>query len=229
VVVKHKARLVAKGYAQKAGIYFDEVFTPVARLDSVRLLLALAAQEGWIVHHLDVKSTFLNGDLMEEVYVTQPPGFVKEGHEHKVLKLSKALHGLKQALRAWHIKLDNTLKKLGFSQSPLEHGLYARGNENSRLLVGVYVDGLIVIGGCNKVISTFKKQMQTEFRISDLGLLSFYMGIEVHQDNGKTTLSQGAYAKRIVEKAGLVGCNPCATTMEVLRGKLGICHVGAQV
>jgi hypothetical protein len=95
VVVKHKARLVAKGYAQKAGIDFDEVFTPVARLDSVRLLLALAAQEGWIVHHLDVKSTFLNGDLMEEVYVTQPPGFVKEGHEHKVLKLSKALHGLK--------------------------------------------------------------------------------------------------------------------------------------
>jgi hypothetical protein len=140
----------------------------------------LAAQEGWIVHHLDVKSTFLNGDLIEEVYVSQPPGFVQEGEEPKVLKLSKALYGLRQAPRALNIKLDNTLKKLGFSQSPLEHGLYARGNENSRLLVGVYVNDLIVIGGCNKVISNFKKQMQAEFRMSDLGLLSFYLVIEVH-------------------------------------------------
>jgi hypothetical protein len=79
MVVKHKARLVAKGYVQREGIDFDEVFAPVARLDSVRLLLALVAQEGWLVHHLDVKSAFLNGDLQEEVYVVQPPGFVVEG------------------------------------------------------------------------------------------------------------------------------------------------------
>jgi hypothetical protein len=151
---------------------------------------------------------------MQEVYVSQPPGFVKDLQEHKVLKLGKALYGLKQAPRAWNIKLDYTLKKFGFSQSPLEHGLYAKGNENSRLLVGVCVDDLIVIGGCNKVISTFKKQMHAEFRVSDMGLLSFYAEIEVHRDNGKITLSQGAYAKSIVEKDGLAGCNPCATPME---------------
>jgi hypothetical protein len=100
VIVKHKARLVAKGTAQKAGIDYDEVYAPVARLDSVRLLLALAAQEGSHVHHLDVKSAFLNGDLQEEVYVTQPLGFESQGQEHKVLRLNKALYGLKQAPRA---------------------------------------------------------------------------------------------------------------------------------
>jgi hypothetical protein len=110
--VKHKARLVAKGYVQREGIDFDEVFAPVARLDSVRLFMALAAQEGWLVHHLDVKSIFLNGDLKEEVYVVQPLGFVKKGQESKVYRLNKALYWLRQAPRAWNIKLDNTMKKL---------------------------------------------------------------------------------------------------------------------
>jgi hypothetical protein len=108
-------------------------------------MLARAAQEGWVVHHLDVKSSFLNGELKEEVYVQQPPRFEKEGEEHNVYMLDKALYGLRQSPRAW--KLDITLKKLGFSESPLEHGLYARGVGNSRLLVGVYVDNLIVMGG----------------------------------------------------------------------------------
>lgn len=110
--------------------------------------------------------------------------------------------------------MDSTLKKHGFIQSPLEHGLYARGKSESRLLVGVYVDDLIVIGSCNKMISEFKKQMRAEFKMSDLGPLSFYLGIEVHQKKGSITLSQGAYAAKIVEKAGLIGCNLCATPME---------------
>jgi hypothetical protein len=94
-IVKHKDRLVAKGYVQREGIDFDEVFAPVARLDSVRLLLALATHEGWLVYHLDVKSAFLNGDLIEEVYVVQSPGFVKKGQESRVYGLNKALYGLR--------------------------------------------------------------------------------------------------------------------------------------
>ncbi|BAF28754.2 Os11g0656500 [Oryza sativa Japonica Group] len=214
VVVKHKARLVAKGYVQRAGIDFDEVFAPVARLDSVRLLLALAAQEGWMVHHMDVKSAFLNGELIEEVYVVQPPGFEIDGQENKVYRLDKALYGLRQAPRAWNTKLDCTLKKLGFKQSPLEHGLYARGDGSGRLLVGVYVDDLVIVGGDSGMIKGFKEQMKAEFKMSDLGPLSFYLGIEVHQEAGIITLKQAAYASRIVEKAGLTGCNPCATPME---------------
>jgi hypothetical protein len=126
-VAKHKARLVVKGYAQRHDIDYDEVFAPVAWLDSLRLLIALAAHEGWEVHHMDVKSAFLNGDLLE-VYVEQPAGFVIAGKEHKVLKLRKVLYGLHQAPRAWNTKLDDTLVSLGFRSHPSEHAIYVRQN-----------------------------------------------------------------------------------------------------
>jgi hypothetical protein len=102
-IVKHKARLVARGFVQQEGIDFDYTFTPVARMESVRLLFALAAQEGWRVHHMDVKSAFLNGNLKEEVYVHQPSGFAIPGKEGKVLRLRKALYGLRQAPQAWNV------------------------------------------------------------------------------------------------------------------------------
>jgi hypothetical protein len=120
VIVKHKARLVACGFVQREGIDFDDTFAPVARMESVWLLFALAAQEGWRVHHMDVKLVFLNGDLKEEVYVHQPPGFAIPGKEGKVLRLCKTLYGLRQAPRAWNAKMDSTFKGMGFGQSPHE-------------------------------------------------------------------------------------------------------------
>src|SRR5438105_5542782 len=180
-IVKHKARLVVKGYMQQPGIDFEEVFAPIARLESVRLLLALAAHRGWFVHHMDVKSAFLNGDLHEEVYVVQPPGFVVTGKEHKVLRLHKALYGLRQAPRAWNAKLDATLEALGFTRSDSEHAVYARGQGPARLLVGVYVDDLIITGSDESEISRFKGEIKDSFRMSDLGLLRSYLGIEVRQ------------------------------------------------
>jgi hypothetical protein len=115
LISKFKGRLVAKGYVQRQGVDFDKVFAPVARLESVRLLIAYAATEGWIVHHMDVKSAFLNRELLEDVYVEQPPGFGVKGQEHKVLHLIKALYGLRQAPRDWYSKLDESLIKLGFT------------------------------------------------------------------------------------------------------------------
>lgn len=155
-VVKHKARLVAKGYVQKQGIDFEEVFAPVARMETVRLLITLAAQEGWWLHHMDVKSAFLNGELEEEVYVKQPPGFEDKGSEHKVLKLHKALYGLKQAPRAWNSKLDSTLTSLRFEKSPFEHAVYKKDKGENCLLVGVYVDDLVITGNCEEEIAKFK-------------------------------------------------------------------------
>jgi hypothetical protein len=137
---------VAKGYAQTQGLDFDVVFAPVTRLESVRLLLALAAHGNWEVHHMDVKSAFLNGDLLEEVYVHQPPRFCDTKHEGKVLKLNKALYGLKQAPRAWNAKLDHELKGLGFRRSNVEHAVYRRSEGDSFLLIGVYVYDLIICG-----------------------------------------------------------------------------------
>jgi len=122
-VIKHKARLVVRGFIQQEGIDYDDAFAPVARMESVRVLLALVAQEGWGVHHMDVKSAFLNGDLKEEVYVRQPPGFAVAGEEWKVYRLKKAPYGLWQAPRAWNAKLDITLKKMGFKQSA-HHGFH---------------------------------------------------------------------------------------------------------
>ena len=103
---KCKARLVAKGYAQQYGVDYTEVYAPVARLDTIRLVIALAAQEGWSIFQLDVKSAFLHGELSEEVFVQQPQGYEKKGEEHKVYKLNKALYGLKQAPRVWYNKIE---------------------------------------------------------------------------------------------------------------------------
>lgn len=213
-VVKHKARLVAKGYAQKQGVDFDEVFAPVARMETVRMMLALAAHSGWEVHHMDVKSAFLNGDLLEEVYVHQPVGFVDEKNSNKVLKLRKALYGLRQAPRAWNAKLDQTLTKLGFERCPLEHALYRKGDAENFLLVGVYVDDLIITGRLSEDIQLFKDQMGRMFLMSDLGLLSYYLGMEVQQKDEQITVRQSSYAQKILEMAGMEGCNPCHTPME---------------
>jgi len=214
VITKHKARLVAKGYVQQQGIDFEEVFAPVARLESVRLLLAHAASQGWAVHHMDVKSAFLNGVLQEQVYVEQPPGFVLRGHENKVLHLVKALYGLRQAPRAWYAKLDSSLIELGFQRSNSEHAVYLRGSGDHRLVVGVYVDDLVITGGNDNDISKFKEEMKSKFQMSDLGLLHYYLGLEVTQSEAGITVCQSAYAAKILESAGLAGCNPSHTPME---------------
>jgi hypothetical protein len=213
-ITKHKARLVAKGYVQRAGIDFDEVFAPVARLESVRFILSIAAHYGWTVHHLDVKSAFLNGDLIEEVYVEQPPGFVVQGKEGKVYKLHKALYGLRQAPMAWNAKLDSSLLSLGFRNSTEEHAVYVRGTGDDLLIIGVYVDDLVVVGANQAEVVKFKGEMARLFNMSDLGPLHYYLGIEVRQSSLGITLCQSTYAGKIIEKVGLSGCNPCDTPME---------------
>ena len=108
-IIRYKARLLVKGYAQKEGIVYGEVFSPVARMESIRILIVIAAQEEWELHHLDVKTAFLNGEIMEDIYITQPEGFEVKGKEDHILKLQKALYGLKQAPRAWNSKLNEVI------------------------------------------------------------------------------------------------------------------------
>jgi hypothetical protein len=213
-IVKYKARLVAKGYVQKKGVDYEEVFAPVAKLDTVRLILALAANRGWEVHHLDVKTAFLNGELIEDVYVSQPEGFVKKGDEQMVLKLSKALYGLKQAPRAWNVKLDGSLKKLGFKKCSSEPAVYTRGVGLSTIILGVYVDDLIVTGGDPEEIAAFKMQMTSEFEMSDLGKLSYYLGIEVEQNEDYIAIKQAGYAKKVLEQFGMSECNATKYPMD---------------
>nr|GEU80601.1 ribonuclease H-like domain, reverse transcriptase, RNA-dependent DNA polymerase [Tanacetum cinerariifolium] len=213
-IIKHKARLVANGYVQEHSIDYDEVFAPVARMETVRLILALSAYHRWEVHHLDVKSAFLYGELKEEVYVTQPKGFKKPGNENKVYRLVKALYGLKQAPRAWNMKLDQTLKSLDLKKCTLEQAIYTRIRKDSMLLVGFYVDDLIVTRSSKEDLQKFKSQMEERFEMSDLGLLAYYLGIEVTQTEGGISIKQTRYANKILKEARMVDCNETKIPMD---------------
>lgn len=177
---------------------------------------------------MDVKSAFLNGDLKETVFVHQPPGFPTQGGNGKVLKLRKTLYGLKQAPRAWNSKLDHELVSLGFSKSKVEHAVYRRGVGDSLLLVGVYVDDLIICGPSVNKITDFKQQMMRTFSMSDLGLLSYYLGMEVKQEKGSITICQKAYATKIVEQCRMSQCKPSDTPMEQ-RIKLTTAKPGTEI
>jgi hypothetical protein len=153
---KFKARLVVKGYAQVYGVDYSDIFAPVARMDTIRLLLAVAAHRNWKVFQLDVKSAFLNGVLQEEIYVEQPAGFVVQGKADKVYLLKKALYGLKQAPRAWYGRIDEYLTGFGFQRSPSESTLYVNKIEGDVLIVSLYVDDLLVTGSNLQQIERFK-------------------------------------------------------------------------
>jgi len=156
-VQRNKVRLVAKGYSQQLRVDFHETFAPVARLDTVRALISLAAQKGWLLYQLDVKSAFLNGELKEEVYVEQPQGFVIQGEEEKVYKLRKALYGIKQAPRAWYSHIDNYFNESSFKRSKNEPTLYVKHQGNMNLLiVALYVDDLILTGSSTEMIEELK-------------------------------------------------------------------------
>ncbi|KAK0607717.1 hypothetical protein LWI29_019074 [Acer saccharum] len=183
-IQKYKARLVAKGYMQREGIDFEETFALVARFDTIRTVLALAAHNKWCVYQFDVKSAFLNGVLDEEVYVQQPQGYEIAGEENKVYKLKKTLYGLKQAPKAWCDLINGHFKLHGFHTSESEPTLYVklRGNDEI-LIVCLYVDDLIYTSNSAALIAEFKNFMIDEFEMTDLGLMNYFLGLEVKQSD----------------------------------------------
>ena len=214
VIIKYKARLVVKGYSQRKGLDYDEIYAPMVRFETIRLLIALAALKDWQIHHLDVKSAFLNGEIKEEIYVKQPKGFLVKGKEGWVLRLKKALYDLKQAPRAWYFKLHSCLHSLGFIKSDYEQSLYLKRSDANILIVGVYVDDLIVTGSSFVVIEDFKAEMTREFDMSNLGSLSSYLGIKVKRGKDFIFLSQTTYAQKVLQHAKLGECNSAFTPLE---------------
>lgn len=144
-VERYKARLVAQDFSQRAGQDYDETFCPVVRFDSVRSIIAMAVQDDMLMHQIDVKSAFLNGDLEEEVYMKQPEGFVVKGKEHFVCKLKRSLYGLKQTPRCWNTTLDIQLKKMGFTQGKSDPCLYTNSVEGELFVIAVYVDDILLV------------------------------------------------------------------------------------
>eukprot|EP00253_Pinus_taeda_P032184 PITA_32184 len=167
-VEKYKAMFVAKGYAQKEGIDYEETFAPVLRYTSIRIVISLAAQMGWEIHQMDVKTAFLNGVIEEEVYNEQPKGFETREKKSHVCRLKKALHGLKQAPRAWYGRIDVYLQKMGFVKSDANLNLYYLVIENEPLVLVFYVDDLFLTRS-SRLIEDCKKNLATEFNMKDLG------------------------------------------------------------
>ncbi|CAL2268313.1 unnamed protein product [Prunus armeniaca] len=226
-VQKNKARLVAKGYSQKPRVDYNETFAPVARLDTIRTLIALAAQKGWQLYQLDVKPTFLNGILEEEVYIDQPEGFVVKGSESKVYKLHKALYGLKQAPRAWYSEIDGYFAECGFTKSQSEATLYVKTRgEASILIVSIYVDDIVYTGNDQEMLEDFKKNMKEKYEMTDLGLLHHFLGMGVIQTPTSIFIHKKKYATTLLSRFSLSECKPVSiqlVTSEKLSKDDGSC------
>lgn len=213
-VDKYKARLVAKGYTQEHGVDYTEVFAPVARLDTIRVVISLAALKEWTIYQLDVKSAFLHGELSEEVFVEQPPGYEQKGNEQKVYRLKKALYGLKQAPRAWYSRIESYFMKEGFKKCHYEHTLFIKTGKGGKILiVCLYVDDLIFTGNYEIMFAEFKKSMMLEFDMTDLGKMRYFLGIEVMQRSNGIFINQKKYTQEVLERFSMDKCNPVHNPM----------------
>ncbi|KAL9241264.1 hypothetical protein vseg_015395 [Gypsophila vaccaria] len=205
-----KARLVVFGNHQTEGIDYDETFAPVAKMTTVRTFLAVAAAKNWALHQMDVHNAFLHGDLEEEVYMRLPPGF-SSPLPGMVCRLRKSLYGLKQAPRCWFEKLVTALKQYGFLQSYADYSLFTFTKGLVQLNVLVYVDDLLISGNDIVVMSAFKDYLHSCFHMKDLGVLKYFLGIEVARNSDGIFLCQRKYILDIISEVGCLGCKPETT------------------
>ncbi|KAK1558124.1 hypothetical protein QYE76_016361 [Lolium multiflorum] len=202
-IEKYKARLVAKGYTQKEGEDFFDTYSHVARLTTIRVLLSLAASHGLLVHQMDVKTAFLNGELEEEIYMEQPDGFVVDGQEGKVCKLLKSLYGLKQAPKQWHEKFERTLTAEGFVVNEADKCVYYRHGGGEGVILCLYVDDILIFGTNLNVIKEVKEFLSRCFEMKDLGVADVILNIKLlKDDDGGITLLQSHYVEKILSRFG---------------------------
>jgi hypothetical protein len=213
VVTRNKARLVAEGYSQVECLDFGETYAPVARLESICILLAYATYHGFKLYQTDVKSAFLNGPIKEEVYVEQPLGFEDSEYPNHVCKLSKALYGLKQAPRAWYECLRDFLITNGFKVGKADPTLFTKTIANDLFVCQIYVDD-IIFGSTNKsTCEEFSRIMVQKFEMSMMGELKYFLGFQVKQLQEGTFISQTKYIQDILTKFGMKDAKPIKTPM----------------
>jgi hypothetical protein len=212
-ITRNKAILVCKGYAQVEGIDFGETFAPDARMESIRLILAYASSKYIKVYQMDVKSTFLNGDLEEEVYMEQPDGLQVQVEEQYVYRLKKALYRLKQAPRAWYSRLDNYLRQQGFRKGNTDSNLYIKKENDNLIIVEIYVDDIIFGSDDNRLSKQFAESMQKEFEMSMLGEMKFFLGLQITQSDKVISISQTKYINEMLKKFQMEDFKPVVTPM----------------
>uniref|UniRef100_A0A2N9G8E4 Reverse transcriptase Ty1/copia-type domain-containing protein n=1 Tax=Fagus sylvatica TaxID=28930 RepID=A0A2N9G8E4_FAGSY len=214
-IERFKARLVAKGYTQTYGIDYQETFAPVAKINTIRVLLSLAANLEWPLQQFDVKNAFLHGDLEEEVYMDFPPGFSTSSESGKVCRLRKSLYGLKQSPRAWFGRFTHSMRKYGYHQSQSDHTLFLKhSNEGKVTALIVYVDDIVVTGNDIMEMGKLKTYLAKEFEIKDLGTLRYFLGIEVARSKEGIFVSQRKYVLDLLVETGMLACKPIDTPIE---------------
>uniref|UniRef100_A0A2N9I2F7 Integrase catalytic domain-containing protein n=1 Tax=Fagus sylvatica TaxID=28930 RepID=A0A2N9I2F7_FAGSY len=214
-VDRYKARLVAKGFTQEYGIDYEETFAPVARLSSVRTLIAVSASRHWPLFQMDVKNAFLNGELTEEVYMQLPLGFSQPpGFSLKMCRLRRVLYGLKQAPRAWFAKFSSTISQHGFSASSYDSALFFRRSDHGITLLLLYVDDMIITGDDVQGIQDLKRFLGQHFEMKDLGPLSYFLGLEVSSSSDGYYLTQAKYTSDLISRAGITDSKIVDTPIE---------------
>lgn len=215
---RYKARLVAKGFTQSYGVDYEETFAPVAKLNSVRVLLSLAANLDWPLHQLDIKNAFLNGELEEEVYMQIPPGLESHDTSNMVCKLHKSLYGLKQSPRAWFDRLTRVVREDGFAQCQTDHTMFVKHSPEGRIaLFIVYVDDIVITGDDHDQISHLKSILTEEFEVKDLGQLKYFLGMEIARTRDGICVSQRKYTLDLLKETGMLECKVANTPVEPMK------------
>jgi hypothetical protein len=192
-------------------IFFD-TYSPLARLTTIRVLLSLAASHGLLVHQMDVKTAFLNGELDEEIYMEQLAGFVANDQEGMLCKLLKSLYGLKQAPKQWHEKFDRTLTSVGFAMNEADKCVYYRYGGGKGVILCLYVDDILILGTSLDVIKETKDFLSNNFEMKDLGETDVILKIKLlREGNGRITLVQSHYVEKVFSRFGYSKCEPTST------------------
>ncbi|GJY70425.1 retrovirus-related pol polyprotein from transposon TNT 1-94 [Tanacetum coccineum] len=197
-VDKYKARLVIQGFRQREGLDYFDTYSPVTRITSIRMIIAIAALRNLEIHQMDVKTAFLNGDLEEEIYMNQPEGFIAPGQEGKVCRLVKSLYGLKQAPKQWHQKFDHTMLESGFKINECDKCVYVKDTSAGYVILCLYVDDMLIVGSNDKIIRSTKDMLKSKFDMKDMGLADVILGIKIIRTQNGLVLSQAHYVDKIL-------------------------------
>ena len=212
---KFKARLVIQGFRQKEGIDYFDTYAPVARTSTIRLLIALAAIHNLVIHQMDVKTAFLNGELDEEIYMKQPEGFVVPGCENKVCKLKKSIYGLKQAPKDWHDKFDKVVLSNGYVINQADKCVYSKFDSSGKgVIICLYVDDMLIFGTDQNQVDKTKKFLSSNFDMKDMGEAEVILGIRIKRENNGISISQSHYIEKILKRFNFKDCSPVSTPLD---------------
>ena len=213
---RYKARLVAKGFTQKAGVDYNEIFSPVVKHVSIRVILSLVASLDLELEQMDVKTAFLHGNLEEKIYMAQPKGYEVKGQEDKACLLKRSLYGLKQSPRQWYKRFDEYIVGSGFSRSPYDSCVYHREYDRGKFVyLLLYVDDMLIACESKSQIEETKQLLMREFEMKDLGKARKILGMEIHRNRAEKvlTLSQSSYIEKVLKNYGMGECKPVTTPL----------------